>query len=335
MIWQLIPVNSGLLGALFGEGAEAPARAKAPPAEEAPAGERKVATAAFGDFDGAFDAQISDEGQKINVQLDRLQTGGRIGPQVDAILRMVCDGRWDALFDREDENGLRVSRQDLLVYLRDWVDDDERGSALAATFPAPCVMVSPPNPFESGFQDENFPYDRGEDRYRAKNARMDSLAELYMVAGVTDAFMAAFGDAMTVYLPRDAKRNVNETDRSRLLDLARIVADPPTQPILYDPEFADRLQKLVVERTFGGMLSMTPSDFGQLVAALGVKVNMNQLSEASPQNPFTDRSSVFRIQATGRAGDVTKLLVAVVRFDKVLPGQVVTTPGQLVHWRED
>jgi hypothetical protein len=25
----------------------------------------------------------------------------------------------------------------------------------------------------------------------------------------------------------------------------------------------------------------------------------------------------------------------VVRFDKAQPGQVVTTPGKLVHWRED
>jgi len=196
-------------------------------------------------------------------------------------------------------------------------------------------MITPQNPFVQGFTDENFPYDRGEDRYRAKNARMDSLAELHLVAGVTDAFLAAFGDAITVYLPRDAKRNVNETDRMRLLDLARIIADPPSQPALFDPELADRLQKAVVEKTFGGMLSLSPLDFGQLVAALGVKVNMNTLSETSPQNPFTDRSSVFRIRALGRAGDVTKDLDAVVRFDKLPPGQVAVTPGRLVHWREE
>ena len=113
------------------------------------------------------------------------------------------------------------------------------------------------------------------------------------------------------------------------------MANPPSQPTLYDPEFAGRLQKAVNERTYGGMLSITPQEFGQIVQALGVNVNLNTLSEASPQNPFTDRSTVFEIRVAARSGDVTKTLDAVVRFDKVQPGQVVTTPGRLVHWRED
>lgn len=329
-LWRLVPVGSELAAGLFGAGAP-PASPAHPAAGAAPEG-----TAAAGPPPDGFEAVVDDEGRKVNVNLEALGTTVLLRSQVQALYQLVCDPRWDALFDREDENGLRVSRQDLLVYLRDWVDTDPQGSTLAASFaPGGCVMVTPQNPFEAGFADENFPYDRGEDRYRAKNARMDSLAELHLVAGVTDAFMAAFGDAITVYLPRDAKRNVNETDRARLLELAKIVADPPSQPALYDPEFAERLHKAVVERTFGGMLSISPSDFGQLVQLSGVTVNANQLTEASPQNPFTDRSSVFRIRSAGRSGDVTKTLEAVVRFEKPMPGQVVTTPGRLVHWREE
>jgi general secretion pathway protein K len=341
-IWKLVPVGSDLAAKLFGggpsAGAEGPAAGRersSPPPSGSPAA--AAAPAPRGEpAQGGFEAMIDDEGRKVNVQFEGLgATSPLLGAQVQSLYQLICDPRWDALFDREDENGLRVSRADLLVYLRDWVSTDERGSALNASFPATCVMTVAGNPFQQGFQDKNFPYDRGEDRYRTKNARMDSLGELYLVAGVSDAFMAAFGDAVTVYLPRDAKRNVNETDRARLLDLARIVADPPNQQIFYDPEFGDRLQKLVMERTFGGILSITPSDFGQLVAALGVKVNLNNLSDTSPQNPFTDRSTTFRVRAAGRAGDVTKTVDAVVRFDKAQPGQVVTTPGKLVHWRED
>lgn len=323
-IWRIVPVGSDLAANLFRKGPPAPAGPPGP--GHPPAGPPS----------GGFETVVDDEGRKVNVQLDSSYTSGQLAAQVQALWQLICDPRWDALFDHEDENGLRVSRQELLVYLRDWVDSDERGSALVASFPSGgCQMIAPQNPFEQGYTDENFPYDRGEDRYRAKNARMDSVAELYMVAGVTDAFMAAFGDAITVYLPRDAKRNVNETDRARLLDLARIVADPQNQPVLYDPELGDKLQKAVMERTFGGMLSMAPTDFGQLVQALGVSVKMSTLSETSPQNPFTDGSSVFRVRATGRAGDVTKNLEAVLRFDKLTPGQVVTTPGRLVHWREE
>jgi general secretion pathway protein K len=347
-VWRIVPVGSALAASLFGEQASgaAPAAARprptaAPARATAPAGASpSIAGAGGGPEQGpqsrpagpppdGFEAVVDDEGRKVNVQLDALGTNPILAAQVQAFWQLVCDPRWDALFDQEDEKGLRVSRQDLLVYLRDWVDDLDQGSALVASFPATCVMLlATQNAFEQGFQDENFPYDRGEDRYRTKNARMDSLAELYLVAGVTDAFMAAFGDALTVYLPRDAKRNVNETDRMRLLDLARIVASPPSQPALYDPEFADRLQKVVLERTYGGMLSLTPVDFVQIVAALGVKVNQDMLSPTSTQNPFTDRSTVFRIRSAARVGDVTKVLDGVFRFGQAQSGQATSTAGQ-------
>ncbi len=321
-IWRLVPVGSELAAGLFGGAAPAPAAA--------PEG-----SAAAGPPPGGFEAVLDDEGRKVNIQLEALGTG-LLGSQVQALFQLICDPRWDALFDRDDENGVRVSRQDLLVHLVDWVDPDERGSALVASFPpGGCLMIAPQNPFEAGFTDENFPYDRGEDRYRAKNARMDSLDELHLVAGVTDAFLAAFGEAITVYMPRDAQRNVNETDPARLLDLASIVAEPPGQPRLRDPAFAELLHKAVLERTFGGLLSMSPKDFGQLVQAAGVSVNMNLLQETSTKNPFTDRSFVFRVRAAGRAGDVTKTLDVVVRYDKPVPGQVISVPGRLVHWREE
>jgi len=319
-LWRLMSVDSELAAGLLGG-------APSPRAEEAGG-----TAAAAGPRPGAFQVAIEDEGTKMNVQLDGLGTG-LLGAQVQALYQLVCESRWDALFDREDENGLRVSRPDLLVYLRDWVDPDETTSALAASFaPGGCAMLTPPNPFEAGFGDENYPYDRGEDRYRAKNARMDSLAELHLVAGVGDAFMAAFGDAMTVYLKPDAKRNVNETNPARLHELARIIADPPDQPLLADPAFAERLQKLVLERTFNGILSLSPADFGQLVESLVVSVDASLLAEG-PKSPFTDRSSVFRLRAAGRAGDVVKTLDVVLRMEKIQPG--VPMPGRLVHWREE
>ncbi len=325
-LWRLVPVDSTLAGSLFGEGAPA-----APPAGAA--GEAGAAAALLPP--GGFHAVMDDEGRKVNANLDSLGTG-LLGPHVQALFQLVCDPRWDAVFEREDENGLRVSRQDLLLYMKDWVDEDTVGSALVASFaPAGCVMDVPRNPFEPGFSDENFPYDRGEDRYRAKNARMDSLAELYLVAGVTDAFMAAFGDALTVHLPKDSKRNVNELDRSRLLELAKVAANPPNQPGLDDPAFAEQLQRAVTERTMGGILSLSPWEFGQILQGLKIAVNQSQLTEASPQNPFTDRSSIFRIRAAGRSGDVVKTVEVVARFEKLTQGQVETTPGRLVHWREE
>lgn len=315
IVWQLVPVGDALAAALFG------GAAPAAPAQEGTPGPR-------GD---GFDVAMDDEARKVNVQLDSSYTGeGLLGAQVQDLYQLVCDPRWDALFDREDANGVRVSRTDLLVYLRDWVDDDQQTSALVAAFPpGACTALTPPgaNPFEPGFGDENFPYDRGEDRYRAKNARMDSLAELHLVAGVTDAFLAAFGDSLTVYLPRDTKRNVNETDPDRLLLLAQSIADPPDQAELRTPEFRQRLHEAVLQQTFLGRLSMNEQQFADIVRSLNVSVT-------DKLGALTDRSTVFRLRATGRAGDVAKTIDAVVWMTDPtnLP---VTTPGRVVHWREE
>lgn len=335
-IWRIVPVSSALADGLFGgagggvlpvEGAagEQPAPSRPPPA-------------------GDFEAQLEDEARKVNVNFDN--SDAVVSAQAQALYQLVCDPRWDALFDREDENGLRVSRQELLVYLNDWVDPNEEASALVASFPAGgCVMLAPlQKPFERGFQDENFPYDRGEDRYKAKNARMDSLAELHLVAGVTDAFVAAFGDAITVHLKRDAKLTVNAMEPLELLTRARLIAEPTAanQQALLDPEFLVRLQRLVLERT-RGFLSLTPGEFADLVDFAGVTVNRNVVADTNPNNPLVDRSTAFRVRSVGRAGDVTKRIEAVVWLDdpNTTPGAAAAAvtptqiPGKLVHWREE
>jgi general secretion pathway protein K len=317
-VWRMVPVGPELAKGLFGEAGAAASDA------------RRASDA------GTFKVQLDSEDLKVNAQLEGFLQTGRLGAQVRELYQLVCDAQWDPMFDREDANGVRTSREDLLIHLRDWVDEDEVSSALVAAFGATGCATVPANvPFETAFGDENQPYERGDDRYRAKNARMDSVDELFLVGGVGDAFMATFGDRVTVYLPRDAKRNVNETDRQRLVELAKLIADPPGQPMLLDPAFAERLQVLVVELTLGGIVSMSPTQFGQVVQAAGLAVNANLLGATNPNNPFTDRFSTFRIRSTGTAGDVEKAIDAVVRLEKPQPGEAVAAPGRLVYWREE
>lgn len=320
LLWRLVPVDSALASGLFegGEGRGAPLE---------------------------FHAAIDDESRKVNMQLEGVgQTD--LPVKLRSLYRLICDPRWDALFDREDEKGNRVSRQELLVYLHDWIDTlDQDASALAAQFPVgtcEIVLTRLPDPFERGGGDKNQPYDRGQDRYRTKNARMDSLDELYLVAGIGDAFMAAFGDAITVYLPRSAKRNVNEIDRDRLVDLATLIASAKSQPALLDQDFGEALQKLVSQATFGGLLSNDPKQFANMVAGLGVALDPSATTDGGP---LTDRSNVFSIRSEARSGDVTKALEVVVRLDRTATGAAGTAaanpmPGQLalglpIHWREE
>jgi len=334
-VWSLVPISSGLVTGLFG--------GAAPAGEREGAAEGAPPAAVFGDFEGAFEASIEDENSKVNVQFDALDQSGRLGPQVLALYQLVCDPRWDPLFDREDSRGQRTTRQDLIVNLRDWVDDDNATAALRATFPgAACLAEVRDPPFESGFGDENAPYDRGtsDERYKAKNFRFDSPEELFLVQGWTDAVAAAFGDRITVYLPRDSRRTIDPRNPGSLIEVAMAVADPPGQAILFDPEFRARLQQAVMEQTLGGLLGVSATSFAQTLAALGVTVSTDVTTAGSQRNPIADRSYVFRIRSVGSAGQVTRTLDVVVTYDPKQNRDAggAAQPlngGRVLRWREE
>jgi general secretion pathway protein K len=324
-LWNLVPVDQALVDGLFSGVPSAPSRFAEQERRPVPTGDR-------------FDTVIEDEGRKVNAQFRGLISGGdqTIRYRVQSLYQLICDSRWDALFEREDANGLRSTRDDILIRLYDWADP---GSAAVGINPgpgttsAPCGLQLNQPPFADAFGDENQPYDRGDDRYRTKNAKIDSLDELYLIAGIGDAFMAAFGDSLTVY---SDKINVNTTDRDQLMVIAGMVA--PGHPALLDREFPDKLVKLVREATFNGILSLTPSKLGTLLLAAGVTPNQNLLADNNSNSPFTDRSNVFRIRASGKAGIVRSSIDAVVRFDdqnQKRPGDQIAVPGRLIHWREE
>jgi len=317
-IWKLVPITSQLAANLFAGGGATP-----PP----PSG-GDGAPAAAPPPEGQFDAVIEDEDRKVNAQLDGSAQSGVLGGQVEALTQLVGDRRWDFLFEREDEHGVKISRTDLAVFLTDWTDDDQVQSSFTGV---------PTKPFEAGFGDENYYYERGDDRYKAKNARFDSLDELYLVAGIGETFMAAFGDRLTVYLSRNAKMNVNADTRDELLRNARIMADPPGQPILSDPSFPERLEKAVSTLRLGGFVAMTPQQFAGALESLGVAVGATytQAQNRDKRGAFTDRSKVFRIRGTGSAGQVQKSIEVVVSFDPEQAREEAAGLGRPLHWYEE
>jgi general secretion pathway protein K len=305
-LWDAIPVDSMAMGLLLGT--------KDAKARSAP--------------DGSFHATIEDEERKVNVsQLAGLSTVS--GAQLQRFLIAVRDPRFDVLFDREDEVGNRLTRRDVAVALRDWVDEDATTSVIG---------LKPGAPFENGFGDENQYYDKGEDRYRAKNARFDSLDELYLVAGVGDAFMAAFGDHLTVYPDVNATTNINTSDPEQVLVNALLMSDPPgvPQPPLLDPAFPLKLDMALRLARPLPFMTITVQQFATVLQALGVKLQpiFLQAQNTDTRSPFGNTSSTFTIRATGKAGGVEKTIDAVVTMDD-RAGQLQGDLGRLLHWRED
>ena len=335
-LWDLVPIDSSVAALFLGggpgagpAGAPKPAVAGAAPGTSAgpqdeAAGERR----AFGDVEGSFHATIEDEERKVNV---RQLVGLGIQPFAQAVrfAQLVQDPKYDFLFDQDDANGIRISRKDLLGALKDFQDEDETSDAFTG---------NPAKPFENGFGDENGVYDRMPDRYKAKNAAFDSLDELYLVSGVSDPFMAAFGERLTVYPDVNATINVNTSDPQQLMVNALLMADPqgvPQTPML-DPQFLQKLGAALALARPLPFMSITSQQFATILQALGVKVQAVELQATNTdrRSPFGDVSSTFHIHAVGVAGEVRKSLDVVVTFDD-RAGALAQDAGKLLHWSEE
>ncbi|MGZ3461786.1 MAG: general secretion pathway protein GspK, partial [Archangium sp.] len=326
-LWKLARVDCHMLKGLVpggeqeGEADETPAPKLHAEDEVAPelslgSGPQKRS---FGSFSGCFLATISDEEEKLN--LNRLNAGG--GDALPTAMRMMDllgDKRFEFLFSHEDANGVRVNPQDVIIAIKDWVDEDKTQSAFNP--------VDPVNPFANGFADEGGPYSRLEPRYEPKNARFDSMDELYRVHGVNDRFMAAFRDRLTVYPDINSKPNVN-TDDPMMLYMAILSAADPARPDprLRDPVFVQELISRIRSARAFSFFGTGVADFLTALEAAGVAVNPQIKANVAGNRLLGDKSTTFSIKSVGEAGSVQKTISAVVKLDDGL--------GKLLYWREE
>jgi general secretion pathway protein K len=327
-LWKLARVDCHMLkGLVAGGGAEvegAEDDSPAPPPlheDDEASGELSLGPSrrSFGGFTGCFLATIQDEEEKLN--LHRLNAGtGDALPTAMRLMDLLGDKRFEFLFSKEDSNGVRVMPQDVIIAIKDWVDEDKTQSAFD-----PTNAVSP---FAAGFSDENGPYSRFDPRYESKNARFDSMDELYRVHGVNDRFMAAFRDRLTVYPDINSKPNVN-TDDPMMMAMAILSAADPARPDprLRDPVFVQELiTRIRAARAFS-FFGMGVADFVTTVEAAGIAVNPQLKANVAGNRLLGDKSSTFSIKSVGEAGSVQKTITAVVRLDDGL--------GKLLYWREE
>jgi general secretion pathway protein K len=324
-IWKMARVDchmlQGMVNSTGGEDFEenAPQPVASGFDDEFPEQATKQRQKSFGGFEGCFLSTITDEEEKLN--LHKLYYGLGEAPRQTAarMVDLMSDKRFEFLFEREDANGDKPTPQDVVVALRDWMDPDEGQAGLNLTQGGEA--------FPTGFASESGPYDGYEPRYKPKNARFDSLDELYRVYGVNDRFMAAFRDRFTVYPAPNRQLNIN-TDDPLLLYMAILSVVNPLQapPQLQNPVFVqDLINQIRMARQLSVLGMSTQSFLAVLQAA---RLPINPAITANPQNsPIGDKSETFRITSVGEAGNVQKTVHAVVRLDDAL--------GKLLYWREE
>jgi len=320
-LWTLLPIDSNAFNALISGSISGLEAAKAGEAV-APRPPPLVASLkhAFGAFDGSFNTRIVDENSRINVQgLDGLTTmPASVLTQVRA---MMADPKYDFIFDEPDANRDRVRRDDVILAMKDWIDIDETAAVLDP--------ANPQKPIANGFGDENSAYSRYEPRYKAKNGRFDSLEELYMVRGVNDRFMAAFGDRLTIWPDINSKLNINTDDPQQMLTNILIAAANPNDPTLRDPRLLATILREIQLRKMFSFFGLSAQDFVSILQANGIRLTpqIDTTQGGNPTNLFGSTSDTFRITATGKVGRIEKQITVVVRYDDAM--------GKMLYWKED
>jgi general secretion pathway protein K len=327
-LWRMAKVDchmlEGMVPTVDAKGGLAPIKSAASKKfefdDENPELGKEMQAKQFGTFTGCFDTVITDEEERINLnKLDGTQFVAVV--VANQLVTTLNDKRYEFLFEKEDANRLKVPANDIIIGMKDWIDEDESGSTLN-------LNAIGGDPFIRGFSDENSGYSNYPERYRAKNARFDSLDEVFLVHGVNDRFMAAFKDKFTVYPDMNARLNIN-TDDPVMLEIAiRSVADPiRLDPRLSDPIFIDTVIKRIRAARLFAMFGMSVADFVNIVASTGIAVDQRLMSNLQNQRVVGDKSNTYRLSVTGSAGDVTRTITAVIRLDDGL--------GRLVYWREE
>jgi general secretion pathway protein K len=329
-LWEVLPIDSNAFtGFLSGSVAGLDSLAKPPedgatkapetPQARLPDGAGRTEHV-FGGFDGGFTTKIVDENSRINVQgLDALGTTPLA--TLTQLRAMMTDPKYNFIFEEEDAQHDKVQRDDIVLAMKDWIDLDESGSALDPT--------NTTNPFISGFSDENSAYDRYTPRYKAKNAHFDSLEELYMVRGVNDRFMQAFGDRLTIWPDFNGKLNINTNDPLQMATNVLSAAANPNDPMLRDPRLmATILQEIQLHKMFS-FFGMSATDFVNILVQNGIRVRpeINPALNGNASTYFSATSDTFRITATGRVGRLEKKVTAVVKYDDLM--------GKMMYWKEE
>lgn len=317
-LWDIVPVDNSLFDILLGaskKGGFAPA---ARGGEQV--GDKELGQSSFGDFEGGFHAEISDEEQKIN--LNRLNIGAVNGQApMQQALALFADPRFEFVFEKADANGVKLTAQEVLIALHDWIDERDTQASLNVTGTG--------DPFPDGFGDENRNYSsRYPFRYRAKNAQFISLDELYQVDGVSDLFMSAFRDRLTVYPDKNRLLNINTNDQlQQYLNVVSVAANP-NDPKLKTPAVIESiLQEIAYSKLMMPFLGMSASAFVGIVERNGVAVRQEVKANVNSNRWITDKSETFTLKATGQAGKVTKTVTAVVRYNDGL--------GKLLYYRSE
>jgi type II secretory pathway component PulK len=297
-LWQWVPViNTGLMRMLFATGGdiddvsdeeidEFKSTGKvSDEVEEASREDSRFSDKNFLDFDGDFNAEVTDEDAKLNISLLGNTTGtvqeSAIGQQLYGLMSGEDNDAWF-----RDRN---IERWDIIANVKDWVDADSMGSGRA------------------GGQEDSL-YNNRDSAYLAKNAPFDTFDEIRLVEGWQDDIMERFGSQLTIH--GSGKVNINTAADEVLVAMLKAYIVP--SPI--DAECFRLVEQIREYMWFASF--QDGKDFARYLTNQGYTVS-DQLDDQ-----IGNSSKTFRIVSTGLVGDTSVSTTAIIDYNESTAGEV-------------
>jgi type II secretory pathway component PulK len=273
---------------------------------------------------GSFEYRVSAESGKINVnclakQAKAGEKDNAAGRVVETLEALMSPTLYDPLFEEEKADAQYYTRADIVRAMADYVDDDRNRFDIIK--------------LRSGSAAENDRYGELFDPYIPRNARLDSIEELHLVAGIDDDWMAAFGQELTVY--GGCKVNLNFASAEQIALVIRHSVSASDRWKTEADNFMIKTMPLanyVVDmREFN--LFEKLDDFKQLVAKPDEFVNpmmmLGQDPSASQQLPRIPEGIEVRVKPPKNEEDNYGALqeVATVSAERIYRVELITTVG--------
>ncbi|HWB79304.1 MAG TPA: hypothetical protein VG755_30290 [Nannocystaceae bacterium] len=273
---------------------------------------------------GSFEFRVTAESGKVNVNCaakagkagDRDNPAGRTVETLEALMSPTL---YDPLFEEEKSNGQYYARADIVRAIADYVDDDRQRFDIIK--------------LRSGSAQENDRYGELFDPYLPRNARLDSIDELHLVAGVDDDWMTAFGPELTVY--GGCKVNLNFASAEQIALVIRHSASAADRHKTEGDQFMLKVMPLanyVVDMREYNLFEKL-DDFKELVAKPDQYVNpmlaMGMADPAQQQLPRIPEGIEVRVNPSKDPEETYGALkdVATVSAERIYRVEVLTTVG--------
>jgi general secretion pathway protein K len=275
-------------------------------------------TEGFGGLGGDIQVAIVDEESKINLNM---ATMGSVWQELVAreLAALFQPSLYDPLFEEANEEGERMTREDIIAAIIDYADVDE-------------IVYG-----TSGFPEANT-YETDDNAGELKNAPYDTIEELHRVKGINDDFWAAFVDpepdhpqARSITVWGSGKINVNTADPMVLYAILCSLSSNPVETCA--PENLQNLftliQYMVDVRSLLGVPFANTGRFLQNVGSgvqdiPGVSMNRDDVNKY-----LTVDSQVFSIYATAQVGKSKKRIWTVVDTR----GANSMNGGTVLYWK--